>query len=504
MSRGKAIVKNTMILYLRMAFILVVSLYTSRVILNTLGITDYGIYNAVGGVVTMFTIVTSSMTGAISRFITFELGKNDAEKLNKVFCTAINVQLVMAVLVLFIAEIAGIWFLNHKMNISGERIDAANWVMHCSILIFIVNILSVPYNSTIVAHEKMTAFAYISILEASLKLIVVLSLNIVSCDKLKYYALLLLVVSIIVRFIYSLYCKNTFKECTYHFVFDKKLLKEMLNFAGLSFVGNGIYVVNTHGINILINLFFGVTLNAARGIANQVESSVQYFVSNFMKALNPQITKAYARGDTDYLTLLVFRGAKMSFFLMWFFSVPICLETELILKMWLKIVPDYTVAFVRWTFINGICYQMGNTLITALFATGDIKKYQVTVSLWIMLLFPLTYLAYKRGFSVLWAYYIYFFIYAIMIYLRVRVAKDLLQISIKSYFKEVVFKSLLVAAVSIIIPLYIVCIFEPSFHRLLMVTILSFVISSVTIYFIGLNKEEKELIVYLIVRSLKG
>lgn len=497
-NRSKVVARNTMVLYFRMALMMIINLYTSRVVLNTLGVTDFGIYNAVGGVVAMLSIITSSLSVSISRYITYELGKNEREKLKRVFCTSVNVQLMASVFILLLAEIIGIWFLNNKMNIPDDRMDAANWVMHCSILVFVVNLISVPYNSAIIAHEKMSAFAYVSILEAVLKLLIVYVLLISAFDKLKLYAVLLFLVAVLIRYIYGVYCKRHFEECIYYPIYDRSLLKEMLGFAGWSFVGSGVYVVNTQGISILINIFFGVTLNAARGIANQVESAVQQFVNNFMTALNPQITKAYALRDFDYLQKLIFRGAKMSFFLMWLFTVPICLETHTILKLWLNIVPDYTIILVRWTFINAICYQFGNTLITALYATGHIKKYQIVSTLWIILLFPLTYIAFKLGSSVLWAYYVYFAIYLVMIYIRIWVAKDLLHLKVSSYFKEVMLIAIYVGAISIAIPFLIVKVQEPSLLRLVETCFISTLSSLITIYYLGLNADEKAWISSLI------
>ena len=313
---NKRIAKNTLLLYLRMFLTMAVSLYTSRIILNTLGVEDYGINNVVGGIVTMFTVISGSLSASISRFITFELGKDNIQRLKKVFSTGVNIQIGMSVLIVLLAECVGVWFLNTKMNIPPERLGAANWVFQCSILTFVLNLLSVPYNAAIIAHEKMSAFAYISILEVSLKLIIVYMLIISPFDRLKTYAVLFLCVGAIIRFIYGYYCKRHFEECSYYFVYDKPLLKEMTSFAGWNFFGTSAWMLNTQGLNILINMYFGVAFNAARGVATQVDSALKQFINNFTTAVNPQITKSYAQGDLEYVYTLVCSSAKYSAFLM--------------------------------------------------------------------------------------------------------------------------------------------------------------------------------------------
>lgn len=488
----KQVAKNTVILYVRMVFLMLISLYTSRVILDALGISDYGVYNVVGGVVAMFSMLTGSLSVAISRFVTYELGKGNQERLHKVFCTSVNVQVGMAVLIFVLAEVIGMWFLFNKLNIPDGRMDAAVWTMHCSILAFVVNLISVPYNACIIAHEKMSAFAYVSILEAVLKLTVAFLIYIYPYDKLKVYALLLLLVSIIIRLVYGIYCKRKFAECKYARIHDNGLLKEMFGFAGWNFMGSLVFVFNTQGINILINMFFGVILNAARGIATQVEGAVQQFVVNFTTALNPQITKSYAQGDISYLHSLVCGGAKLSFFLMWIFAVPICLEADAILNIWLKEVPDYAVLFVRWSFVNAIVYNIGMTLYQAINATGKVKKFQIISTCWIALDFPLTYIAFKMGFPVDWAFIIYLFIYVVMIFIRIYCAKDLIHMTVGYYTKEVVIRIPFVALASFMLPFLVIYFQGPSFLRLIEVCFASVISIPVTMYYLGLNGGERE------------
>lgn len=319
---NKRIAKNALLLYFRTFFTMAVALYTSRVILKVLGIEDYGIYNVIGGVVAMFSAISGTLSSSISRFLTYELGENKSERLNRIFSTSVNIQVIISIIIILTGEIVGVWFINYKMQIPAERLIAANWVFQCSLFTFIINLISIPYNACIIAHEKMSAFAYISILEVTLKLVIVYSLLISPYDKLITYAILLTVVSLFIRSTYSIYCKRHFTECKYHLSYEKKLLKEMLSFAGWSFLGNSAYIFNTQGINILINIFFGVTLNAARGITTQVEGAIMQFVNNFTMAINPQITKSYASGEKDYMFSLICQGAKYSYILLLFFVIP--------------------------------------------------------------------------------------------------------------------------------------------------------------------------------------
>lgn len=503
-SNNKRIAKNTIVLYIRMFFMMGISLFTSRVILQTLGVEDYGIYNVVGGVVAMFSIISNSLSSSISRFITFELGRKNYERLKTVFCTAVNVQILMAIIVLLIAEIVGVWFLNYKMNIPTVRLEAANWVLQCSLLTFCVNILSVPYNASIVAHEKMSAFAWISIAEAILKLTIVYLLWVSPFDKLVAYAILMLGVSIVVRLIYGVYCKRKFKECHYYIIIDKPLFKEMTNFAGWGFFGNVGWMLNTQGVDILLNLFFGVTLNAARGIAKQVESAVNLFVTNFMTAVNPQITKSYASGDLEYMHNLVCRGAKFSFFLMLFFAIPICLEANTILKIWLVNVPEYAVDFVRLTFAVSLTTVIGNTLVTACQATGNIKKYQIVVSLWTLLCFPLTWLGFEIGFPPMTAYVVYFIVYFIMIFIRIFLVKDLIQIKPTRYITDVVLNVVIVTVVAVIIPIILVYCLEESLIRLLITCLISPICTIFSIVLLGLKVNERKILSNVILKRFRN
>lgn len=492
---NKRIAKNTLLLYVRMLFTMAVSLFTSRVILNTLGVEDYGINNVVGGIVTMFSVLSGSLSSSISRFITFELGKGNIERLKTIFSTGVNIQLGMSVLIIIIAEAVGIWFLNTKMNIPTDRMVAANWVFQCAILTFVLNLLSVPYNAAIIAHEKMSAFAYISVVEVTLKLIIVYMLMISPFDRLETYAVLLLLVGAVIRFIYGYYCKRHFEECTYHFVFDKPVLKEMTGFAGWNFLGNGAYMLNTQGVNILMNLYFGVAVNAARGIATQVDAALKQFVNNFTTAVNPQITKSYAQGDLDYMHKLVCRSAKFSAFLMMFFAVPIILETNTILTIWLKTVPDYAVIFLQWIIISSFMDTvLANSLVTSIFATGKIKRYQIIVTTVGCLVFPLSWIAFKLGFEPQVGYILYFIIYTILLFVRLYLLKDMVKLPVMMYIREVLYKLAPIIVVGFAIPGILILTMDAGWLRLILVCLLSVLVTAASEYFIGLSNKEKNFV----------
>ena len=324
---NKRIAQNTLFLYFRTLVILLVSLYTSRVVLNVLGIDDYGIYNVVGGIVLMFQFLNVGMIDVSQRFLTYELGKNDGQQLQKVFSTSLIIHLIIIFFLLILAETVGLWFLNHKMNIPTSRIIAANWVFQFSILTFIIKIFSVPYNASIVAHEHMKVYAYVSILEVILQLAIVFLLKGSASDKLILYAILMSFVTLLVSIMYTLYCKKYFKECKFRNDIDKQLLHKMLSFAGWSFLGNIGYSLKMQGINILINLFFGPAVNAARGVAYQVNAGIYNFVSNFQIAMKPQITKRYAMGDTNSMMVLVHNSSRYSFFLLLYLTLPVLITS---------------------------------------------------------------------------------------------------------------------------------------------------------------------------------
>ena len=491
-NNSKRIAKNTIFLYIRMLFSMVVALYTSRVVLNALGVEDYGLYGVVGGIVVFFNVISGSLNAAISRFITFELGKEELERLNKVFCTAVNIQLLMSVLFVVLAEIVGVWFLNNHLNVPEGRLSAAHWVLQSSIISFAVGLLSVPYNSTIIAHERMDAYAYISILSTFLNLGVALVIDYIIFDKLIFYAFAILGINVIMQFIYAFYCRTHFPETRWRLVKDKVLLKEMTSFAGWNFLGASSGVLMGQGVNMLMNVFFGVAVNAARGIAGQVDNAINMLVNNFTVALNPQITKSYASGDLKYMHDLVCKGAKYSFFIMLLPSLPILLETETILQVWLKQVPEMTVVFLRLTILISLNSVLSQTLIASMLANGHIKKYQIVVGGLNMLIFPLSYVAFKLGLPSYASYVINFFIFFIELIARLVLLKEMVSLSISKYLNQVLLRITYVSVLSIPIPIFF-CLFMPSgIIRLLISILLCLICTAISIYYFGLEDLEQK------------
>lgn len=491
-SNNKRIAKNTLLLYFRMLLTMVVSLYTSRVVLQTLGVEDYGIYNVVGGVVTMFAFINTAMSSATMRFMAFELGSGNNEKLHRVFCTSIGIHAIISLLIFLLAETIGLWFLNTYMTIPEARMDAAHWTFHLSVLSTIVLMMSVPYNASIIAHEKMSAFAYISVLEVVLKLAVVYLLVIFDVDKLKLYAILIFSIQLLIRLIYGRYCSRHFAECHYILVYDKYLFKEMTSFAGWSLFGNLAGVAYTQGVNILLNIFFGPVVNAARAVAIQVQAAVQGFVVNFQMALNPQITKTYASGELDQMHRLVFASGRYSFFLLLFLSLPIIIEIDPILSFWLETVPEYTSTFIRLMLCIMMVDALANPLITAAQATGRIKVYQAVVGSILLLIVPFSYIALKLGGQPEIVFIVHFLMVVLAQIARLIMIRPMIQLSLKTYFMEVVMRIACVVLVAIMMPIggYFL-LPKDTFYSFFTVCALSIISVSLSVYYLGIGNSER-------------
>lgn len=502
-NNSKKLAKNTIFLYIRLLFSMLVSLYTSRIILQYLGVEDYGIYNVVGGVVAMFTLVSGTLSSSISRNLTYTLGKGDYERLNRTFTTSVNVQCLLIIIILLLAEPIGIWFLNNKLVIPDSRMYAANWVLQFSILTFCINLFSVPYNATIISHEKMDAFAFIGVLEVFLKLGVVFLLNIGNIDKLINYAFLLCCVSLLIQTIYFAYCKRNFDECTYHFCYDRRIMRDVLGFAGWNFLGSAAGILKNQGLNILLNLFFGPTVNAARAIATQVNTAIVGFVSNFMTALMPQITKAYAQGNLDYVVQCIYRGSKFSYFLLFFLSLPVMVETEGILRVWLINVPDSTVNFVRYIILLSLADTLSRTTINANNATGDIKRYQITMGLFNLMILPCCYFGLKLGIDAASTELISVAFMLISIFPRIHFVKKHIPIRYNIFIRNVIQPVFLVSFVAYTASYFILGSLQKDFVTMLVSIVICFFIAGITIYVIGMTKEERSFIKQIISTKLK-
>lgn len=493
-ANNKRIAKNTLLLYIRMLFLMAVNLYTSRVVLNALGVEDFGIYNVVGGVVAMFSMLSGSLSAAITRFITYELGRGNQENLKRIFSSAVTIQIGLAILIILLAEAIGVWFLNVKMNIPDARIMAANWVFQFSILTFAINLISVPYNASIIAHERMSAFAYISILEALGKLAIAFLIVVSPMDKLIFYAILMCAVALIVRFAYGIYCKRHFEECTYHFIFDKDLLKRMFGFAGWNFIGATSAVLRDQGGNVVINLFCGPTVNAARGIAFQVNNAISGFVTNFMTALNPQITKSYAAGERDYMMTLIYQGARLSFYMLLLLSLPVLINTHYILELWLKAVPEHAVLFVQLVLVFAMSESISNPLITAMLATGRIRNYQLAVGGLQLMNLPVSYILLRMGMFPEVVIVVAIVISQCCLAARLLILRGMIGLSIRKYLKKVYINVFVVTALASVLPFLISRSLEESFMNFVLLSLVAVICTAVTIYYVGCNKTERQFV----------
>lgn len=493
----KRIAKNTLLLYVRMLFGMLVSLYTSRVVLQALGVEDYGIYNVVGGVVAMFSMVSSSLSSSVSRFLTFELGRGDMERLKRVFSTSISIHIVLALIIIVLAETVGVWFLNTQMTIPDSRMVAANWVFHASIFSFVFNLLSVPYNASIVAHEHMNIFAYIGIGDILLRLFIVLYIAYAPWvgDRLITYALLLVAVSVFIQVFYMLYCRSHFMECRSRVHFYKAIFKEMGSFAFWNFIGCTAGLLKEQGVNILLNIFIGPVVNAARGIAVSVNTAITSFSGNFMTALNPQITKSYAAGDYDYMNSLVERGSRFSFYIILVFILPVMLETEFILKLWLGIYPEYTVSFVRLVLVVSAIDVLSNTLINLQTATGKIRNYQLAVGGMLMMNFPLSYICLKLELSPVSVYVVAIFVSVCCLVLRLLFLRRMVdKFSMAAFLRNVSVNVLKVVFVASVLPLSIIFLMDDGWTRLLLLVPFSMACVVCSIFWVGCNVSERSFI----------
>lgn len=504
MANNKRIAKNTMFLYFRMMLIMGVTLYTSRVVLKTLGIEDFGIYNVVGGIVTMFTFLNGALGSATSRYITFELGKKNYERLSQVFNVAFLIHLLIGVLVIVLAETIGLWFFYEKMTIPENRMFAAFWVYQISILTCFFTLTQVPYNATIIAHENMKIYAWVGIVEVICKLIVVFLLVISPFDKLIFYASLLCLIQISIICFYRIYCSRNYKESSLKLYKDKGLYKEMFGYAGSDLIGNISVLAQGQGLNLLLNVFFGPVVNAARGVAYQVQGAVTQFSANFMTAVRPQIIKSYAQGDLKGMMKLVVDSSCFSYYLMWLISFPVMLEADYILRLWLGKYPEHSVSFLRLVLVLCLIQTVKTPRTTVYHATGHLKLVNMIVGSILCAAFPMAYLFLKLGLppeSVFWAANVTMLASE---FASIIILKRYIKYSISSYLIRVYGRCLLVSCISAIVPFFFFDKFmDSSFVRLLLTGAMTsfFVVISVLIF--GMDSEMRKKLMNLILNKIK-
>ncbi|WP_312825289.1 MATE family efflux transporter [Epilithonimonas sp.] len=496
MSSTKNIAKNSLILYFRMFINMGVGLFTAGIVLNTLGITDYGIYNVVGGFVSMFGFLNASMSSATQRFLSFDLGKNDFEQLRKTFSTTVTIHFAIAILIVLVLETFGLWYINYKLNVPSERMMAVNIVFQFSVVSSFLGIVQVPYNALITAHERFNVYAYISFLEIAFKLAILYFLVCVQHDKLVLYSTLLFVSSFVIRMVYRIYSRRNFPESNYEFYFDKSYFKEILSFTGWNIFGNVATVARGQGNNMLLNLFFGPVLNAAYGVSTQFQGVINSFVSNFQVAVNPQIIKTYANREFEKSIFLMKESSKLSYFLMLIMSVPMVYNIDYILEIWIKKVPPYTNTFICISLVGVLLDAISNPLMTAARASGKIKWYQIIISITIFLSLPLSYFALKIYKNPNLIFIIISILNFGALVFRIYFLQNMISLNVKDFIKDVFIK-ILVCTTIVFLANYTLYYYYGAANTiisLIIFGIINVISTSLVIVLFGINKHEKKFI----------
>ena len=474
-----------------MFFTMIISLYSSRLTLELLGVTDFGIFNIVSGFVFMLTFLNSSMSNTTQRFFAFELGKVKNKSFIEVFRVSYTIHFFIAILILIIAETIGLWFVNNKLNIPFDRLYVTNIVYQLTVMTAIVNIMLVPYNAVIINNEKMNFYAFITTFEVVLRLLCLIVLGYLKIDKLILFSTMILLITIIIRIIYVLYCRNKFKDCKYGFVYDLKKYKEIIQYSGWSLFGSVATIGSLQGVNILLNLFFGTTINAARGIAFQVQGAVNQFVVNFQTAINPQIVKSYASNDFEYMKVLIFQGSKFSFIVLYLVSLPVIIEVDFLINLWLKNIPSYTTLFCKLILINSLVVSISGPLSIAAQATGKIRKYQIVMGLLLLLNLPFSYLLLKRNFPPQITIYVSVLIEIIALIIRLQLLKSMICISITQFYKSVLLKLIYIIIPSLTLTLITKQIINSEIVSFISVTLVSTLSILFFSYFLGISMNER-------------
>lgn len=480
-------------LYIRMMFSMLVSLYTSRVVLNTLGVEDFGIYNVVSGIIIMFVFINGAMANGTMRFITYELGRGDKVKLSKVFNSALITHIILALFVLLLAETIGLWFLNSKMNIPHEKMYAANWVYQFSVFSAIISMTQVPYTTLIMGHERMKVYANVGILEVLLRLIIVYFLVVVPFNKLIFYSFLVTVTSFLIASIYRLYCIKQFEESKFQFYLDKGMLIEMSSFAGWNLLGSAANIGTKQGVNVILNIVFGPIINAAFGVAGQVNGAISLFGQNFMTAIKPQIIKSYASQENDYFQSLLRRGSKFTFFLLLYLCIPVTVETEYILNIWLKNYPDFSVQFTRLILVYTLLYGFNDVFFLAVQASGKIKRFQIVTGFFTLFYLPVIYFVLKMSNNPDYSFYVMIIGTSLLIPIGLMLTKNVIPFfNINEYVVKALFPCIIVFSISYLSVSYISNFLESNFINLLVLIFASSVIISVLILLFALDSNERK------------
>lgn len=488
---NKRIAKNTMALYVRMLLLMAVSLYTSRIVLRTLGVDDYGIYNLIGGFVSLFSFISASLVGAMQRFFNVSLGHNDHEEYRRIYSMGYNIFAIFSCFLLIVGETVGLWFVSTQLNIPEGRETATLWVYQMSLITLIVHLFRTPDNASIIAHERMQFYAYISIFEAVAKLGIVYLLSLMNIDKLILYVVLYLITTIAINIIYRLYSRWKIENCRYCLIWDKRLYHKLVSFSGLYMLTGGTRVVKAQGESFLLNHYFSVAVNAAFGVAAQVYNAVNMFLTNFQTAFNPQLVQSYAAGDFKEHQKLLMRAARLSFFLLLLIVVPVAFNLEGLLNLWLTEVPKYTREFCLFLLLAYLVDAMGAPLGVSVTANGNIKGMQIASSFFLFLGLTCSFFFLKTGAVAYVVAIITFFVHVGFWLCYMYYAHKYSGVNIRRYFSEVIVKCGFVGILSIVTP---VMLHKYVFgERLVLLHCLADVAWAAAVIFVGGLKNEERL-----------
>lgn len=482
-----------------MLFMMAIGLFTSRVILNALGISDMGLMSVAGSVITMFTFLNATLTSGTQRFISYAIGENNAQRLRAVFKSAMTLHLLLAIIIFFLGETLGLWYVYNKLNVEPGRFQAAMWCYQLSIISTVVGMVQLPFNSALIAHEKMNIYAYMTIFDAVFKLLAAYLIQIVCFDRLIFYSILIFAAELLSTFLYNLYCRKHFKECSFSFGYDKGIFRNMLSFSGWNTLGCLAAMGQGTGVNLIINSFCGTVVNGARGIAFQANGWVTRFVENFMVALNPQIIKSYASGDIQRMSSLVINGARFGCYLFLLLGIPLFVEIEFVLKLWLGQCPEHTVAFMRIVMIETLFKTMGTPTVTAMHATGQMKLLNITVGSILLLIVPVSYVCFRLGLSPEQVLLINIIPWIVVPFIRVFLVKKYSQgkFPVGQYLYQIVLKTTAMALL-MFVPIWLFSYYMQSYTdwiRFCAIFTSSLVFSAMVIYYIGLEQKYRILLV---------
>lgn len=491
-NNNKRIAKNAIALYFRTFVTMIIGLYTGRVMLQALGIDNYGIQNVVGSIVSMSGLITSAMSEAISRYLTFYIGSEEKEKLKLMFSTSINAQIIMSVLAIIVLEIIGLWFIVYQANIPADRIVAAHWVFQCSLVSLAIGLISSPYNALIVAHERMGIYAYTSIADSALKLIICFAIMVYGGDRLILLALLNVAVGMGMRVFYGWYCRKNFEEAHYDpHVFDKSLIRQVTTFSGWNMLNNGAWMFSTQGVNMLVNVFFGVSYNAARGVAQTVNGAVQGFVGNFNVAFAPQITKSYAADDKAYSIMLANRSTRITWLMTYVILVPVFFEADTLLELWLDEVPKWSSLLLRFALFESLAVSSGRNLYRLIQSDGRVRAYTIHAAIMVGLIFPIVWMLFKFGAPIWSAYMVFILVFLLMNVVRIYDIRKLTVFSTKKFINECAWPCLLVSLLSFVVPTIICHLWQPSLTRFILNVPISVLWTCICCFVFGLTKSER-------------